>query len=236
MKRTAFLATSASIVALAPTLAEAATAVPGGTALVERKTNFDEAHFAKVLGRPAEIRQMWEILNPNPVVWNNIKNALNGLHFGYGYPEQKIAMAFAAHGPASSYNFSDYVWAKYRIGEFFNIKGPDGAFATKNYHYPSHTPFNLSGDPDNEKSTYQDRSIQTLQRRGLVMLTCHTAVEEQSRAIVKRGFAPAGMTGSQVAADILTHLIPGTIVVPSMVATVAVLQKRFGYAYTALAF
>ena len=68
------------------------------------------------------------------------------------------------------------------------------------------------------------------------MLTCHTAVEEQSRAIVKRGFAPAGMDGSQVAADILTHLIPGTIVVPSMVATVAVLQKRFGYAYTALAF
>jgi intracellular sulfur oxidation DsrE/DsrF family protein len=70
-----------------------------------------------------------------------------------------------------------------------------------------------------------------LQRRGMIVLTCHTAVEEQARAIVKRGFAPAGMTATDVAGDILTHLISGALVVPSMVATIAVLQSRYGYAY-----
>ncbi len=33
-----------------------------------------------------------------------------------------------------------------------------------------------------------------LQHRGLVVLTCHTAVEEQARALVKGGYAPAGAT------------------------------------------
>ena len=77
---------------------------------------------------------------------------------------------------------------------------------------------------------YQDVSIETLQRRGLIVLTCHTAVEEQARALVNKGFAP-GMTPSDVADDILTHLIPGAVVVPSMVATIAVLQARYHYTY-----
>ena len=83
------------------------------------------------------------------------------------------------------------------------------------------------------------RSVQTLvqgdklrlQKRGLIVLTCHTAVEEQARALVKNGFAPAGTSASAVADDILTHLIPGAIVVPSMVATLAVLQATYHYTY-----
>jgi intracellular sulfur oxidation DsrE/DsrF family protein len=39
------------------------------------------------------------------------------------------------------------------------------------------------------------------------------------------------MTAGDVAGDILTHLIPGALVVPSMVATIAVLQNKYGYAY-----
>jgi hypothetical protein len=34
-----------------------------------------------------------------------------------------------------------------------------------------------------------------------------------------------------VADDILTHLIPGAVVVPSMVATIAVLQTQYRYSY-----
>jgi intracellular sulfur oxidation DsrE/DsrF family protein len=44
------------------------------------------------------------------------------------------------------------------------------------------------------------------------------------------------MTPSEVANDILTHLIPGTHVVPSMVATVAVLQQKYHYSYIAPTF
>ena len=42
------------------------------------------------------------------------------------------------------------------------------------------------------------------------------------------------MTATEVAGDILTHLIPGAVVVPSMVAAIAVLQAKYGYTYLTL--
>lgn len=235
MNRSSFILASATVAALTGT-ADAAMAVPGGTMLVERKKNFDEAAFNAKLGRPAQIRQMCEAIAVKPVMWNNLKNSLNGLQFGYGYEADKIALAVAPHGASSSYTFSDYVWQKYHIGEFFGIKGDDGKTVSSNIWLKATSTYDTSADPNNEKSMYQDRSIEMLQRRGLVMMTCHTAVEEQSRAIVKKGFAPAGLTPTDVANDILTHLIPGAVVVPGMVATVAVLQARFHYTYLTLTF
>jgi hypothetical protein len=67
-------------------------------------------------------------------------------------------------------------------------------------------------------------------------MTCHTAVEEQARALVKAGNAPSDMSASQVADDILTHLIPGTHVVPSMMATIMVLQQKYHYGFQTLTF
>ena len=235
MNRSSFLLASASVAALTGT-ANAAEVVPGGSLLVERKKSFDEAAFNAKLGRPAKIRQMCEAIAVKPVMWNNLKNSLNALEFGYGYPASGIATALAPHGASSSYTYSDYVWEKYRIGEFFGIKGDDGKIVMKNIWLKATAPYNTSADPDDEASMYQDRSIEMLQRRGLVVMTCHTAVEEQSRAIVKKGFAPAGLTATDVANDILTHLIPGSVVVPGMVATVAVLQARFHYTYLTLTF
>jgi hypothetical protein len=128
------------------------------------------------------------------------------------------------------------VWQKYRIGEFLNIRDAQGQPVSRNLWLNAKNPYDPSADPGDEHGMYQDVSIEMLQRRGLIMLTCHTAVEEQSRALVAKGFAPAGMSAQDVADDILTHLIPGTLVNPSMVATVAVLQKAYGYTYAALTF
>ncbi len=235
MNRTGFLAASASLVAAGSAVQAIAEGVPGGTRLVERKADFNEGAFAKVVGRAADIRQMFESVSFKPTLLANVKNSLNGLHFGYGYPAGKIAIVLANHGPSSAYGYSDYVWKKYKIGEFFGIKNDAGAPIESNIWLKARAN-DTSADPDDEKSMYQDVSIETLQKRGVVFLTCHTAVEEQSRAIVKKGLAPAGMTGSEVAADILTHLIPGAVVVPSMVATVAVLQAKYHYTYAALTF
>jgi intracellular sulfur oxidation DsrE/DsrF family protein len=63
-----------------------------------------------------------------------------------------------------------------------------------------------------------------------VFITCHTAVEEQARGLIKAGLAP-GMKPAEVAADILTHLIPDAVVVPGGVGAIAVLQQKFGYTY-----
>ncbi|MGB6519144.1 MAG: hypothetical protein WBE79_11655 [Candidatus Cybelea sp.] len=229
MNRKGFLASSATLAA-APSLAQAQ-GIPGGAHRVERRADFDERSFAAIVGRPAQIRQLYEAVTFEPAVLGSIKNSFNGLQFGFGYPAGAIAIALAGHGPSAVYGYSDYLWRKYQLGEFLKLRDSTGQPVLTNVYLNSRAAFDPQAEPDDDAGTYQDASIETLQRRGMIVLTCHTAVEEQARAIVKRGFAPAGMTASDVAGDILTHLIAGALVVPSMVATIAVLQSRYGYAY-----
>jgi hypothetical protein len=234
MNRSAFLTASAALAAASGGVASAQS-VPGGTHFVERRGDFDPEAFAAIVGRDARIRQLWEAVAFKPTVWNNVKNSMNGLQFGFGYPAGSFAMAFAAHGPSSAYGYTDYVWKKYRIGEYFDAKDVAGSTAESNVYYAKRAAIDLGADPDEDAGMYQDTSIEMLQRRGLTYLTCHTAVEEQARGIVAKGFAPAGMRPPEVAADILTHLIPRAVVVPSMVAAVAVLQATYRYTYITLA-
>jgi len=235
MNRSTFLAGSASLAALAPTSASAAENIPGGTHLVERKADFNEAEFSRLVGKPADIRQMWEAVAFKPAVFNNVKNSLNALRFGFGYAQDRIAIVFCPHGASSSYTYTDYIWTKYKIGDFFKLTDAKSNPITSNVFLKPAKALSSSSDPDDENGMFQDTSIETLQNRGVVFLTCHTAVEEQARGLVKAGNAPGGMSASDVADDILTHLIPGTHVVPGMVATVAVLQQRYHYSYITLA-
>ena len=233
MNRNGFLTASATLLAAAGTPA-IADSVPGGSKFVERKEDFDEAAFANAVSRPADIRQVFEPVGFNPTILNSVKNSLNGLEFGFGYPANRITIVVAAHGPSSAYAFSDYVWQKYKIGQYISAKDSAGTTLTSNTFLK--TKSTDPGSPDDPKGLYQDTQVETLQKRGVIFLTCHTAVEEHAKKLVAQGYAPAGMSPTQVADDILTHLIPGAIVVPSMVATVAVLQAKHNYTYASLAF
>jgi hypothetical protein len=169
-----------------------------------------------------------------PSMLGNVKNCFNGLQFGYGHEANRITIAVAGHGPSAGYTYSDYIWSKYKFGELFKIEDAQGKTIERNLWFKATSTYNPAADPDDQRGMYQDASIEMLQRRGVLFLTCHTGVEEQAREIVKRGFSPAGMSAKDVAADMLVHLIPGALVNPSIVATVAVLQKVYGYTYAAL--
>lgn len=231
LNRKGFIAASASLAAASAADAEG---IPGGTHRVERTSDFDRAAFAAVVGRPAQIRQVYEAVAFAPSVLGSIKNSFNGLQFGFGYAPTSIAIALAGHGPSAVYGYSDYLWKKYRFGQFFKLSDAAGGPIATNEFLISRASFDPTADPDDDHGMYQDVSLTTLQRRGLIVLTCHTAVEEQARALVKAGFAPMKMTPNDVADDILTHLVPGAIVVPSMVATIAVLQSSYRYTYLSL--
>jgi len=229
MDRKGFLV-SAATAAATPSIGSAQN-VPGGTHRVERQADFDEGAFNAIVGRPAQIRQLYEAVTFEPAMLASIKNSFNGLQFGFGYRPDRIAIALAGHGPSAVYGYSDYIWKKYRVGEFFKLHDAAGAAISNNVYLVSRAPYDRSANPDDQAGMYQDTSIATLQRRGLIVLTCHTAVEEQAGNLVREGFAPAGMTDEAVASDILTHLIDGAVVVPSMVATIAVLQSKYRYSY-----
>jgi hypothetical protein len=163
----------------------------------------------------------------------NVKNSLNGLRFGAGLPADQIQIVCALNGPANAANFSDYVWQKYRIGEFEKEKDPKtGEPAVRNIYYPSPAGPSLkyaSDDPNSPDSAYQDFSVQGLQARGVKFLSCHSSIEEAARGLIKQLNLSA--PPEEIAKDIQAHLVPGVILVPALASALALLQGDGHYSY-----
>jgi hypothetical protein len=165
----------------------------------------------------------------------NAKNSLTGLEFGSGVPAEQIQIVCALNGPANMANYADYVWQKYRIGEWIKVDDPkSGQPALRNIFYPSvaGTPLHyLSEDPSNEDSAYQDFSVQGLQARGVRFLSCHSSTEEAARSLIKLHNLTS--QPEDIVKDIHAHALPGVIMVPALSAALALLQCEGHYGYMA---
>lgn len=202
--------------------------------LVEKASDWKIADFDRLVGNSSRVKQVFD---ENQIgggkFLNNIKNSLNGLQFGFNIPADQIKIVAAMHGSANALNFDDYVWQKYRIGEWLKVldrktrqpAARNPFFASKaapEMHYAAQ-------DPGDENSLFQDTSIQALQLRGVQFLCCHTATEEQSRALIEQ-FA-LSQRPEEIVKDLLAHTIPGTLVVASMGSAIALLQSEGHYSY-----
>ena len=198
--------------------------------LVEKTGDWSSKSFRALMGRAARYRQVYDITIINQGVFlNNIKNSLNGFQFSYGAAPEEINIVAALHGSANLLNFDDAMWTKYRLGEYADVKDPaTGAPAKRNIFHLSKADSN-NRNPDDERSIYQDHSIQGLQKRGVQFLICHTATEEQARKLIQRFHLPS--KPEEIVNDLLAHKLPGSQVVPSMVAAVAILQLEAHFSY-----
>ena len=148
--RTGSPARAASL-ARADSLARAVDApVPGGSALVEKASDFDLARFTKIVATPASNKVVWDLTTIGKAL-GNVNNSLNGYHFGFGFGPGQAHMIVALHGAANTANFSDETWAKYRLGEWLHIDDPKtGKPATRNIWL--HSSANGSTDEQDEKT------------------------------------------------------------------------------------
>ena len=164
-----------------------------------------------------------------------VKNSLNGLHYGFGVPVDQIRIICGMHGPANLLNYDDYVWTKYRIGDWLEINDPrTGQPAVRNPYYLSKLTEDAAvitegTSPDAENSPLQDATMRGLQRRGVRFLSCHTALEEQVRQLIKH--YTLSEPPETIVRDMLVHTVPDVLVVASMVSAIALLQCEGGYSY-----
>jgi hypothetical protein len=130
-------------------------------------------------------------------------------------------------------NYTDYVWEKYRIGEWAKENDPKtGEPAVRNFFYPSSAGPSLkysSDDPSDPNSAYQDFSVQGLQARGVRFLSCHSSIEETARAVIKKNNLSA--QPEDVVKDMQAHILPGVLLVPALSAALALLQGDGRYSY-----
>jgi len=194
------------------------------------------ASFEELLGEKARVKQLFDITQvEDGASLAKIKNSLNGLHFGFGVPVDQIRAIGGLHGPANLLNYDDYVWSKYKIGAWLKINDPKTREpAVRNPFYQSALSeeaarITASTDPNDERSPLQDASMQGLQRRGVRFLSCHTALEEQVRQLIKH--YSLSEDPETIVRDMLTHTVPGVLVVASMVSAIALLQCEGRYSY-----
>jgi hypothetical protein len=204
--------------------------------LVWEASEWKLSEFLKLVNEPARVKQVFDVVQiANGAALNSIKNAFNGLQFGFGIPKDQIKIVAALHGDANMLNYDDYVWDKYKIGEWLNVTDPaSGKPAVKNLFYKSKSALkkgSASKDPDGPDSSYQDTSMQALQARSIHFLSCHTALEEQVRVLIRRNQLP--QSPEDVVRDMLAHTEPGVLVVAAMAAAIAVLQAEGHYTYIA---
>ncbi len=190
---------------------------PAEAQLVYKTTDWNLADFDRLLKNRARVKQVFdETQIGGGRFLNNIKNSINGLHFSFSVAADQILILCAMHGPANMLNFDDYVWKKYRIGEWLKVDDPPtGQPAVRNPYPREKGRFDAqcaSQDPSDENSSFQDASIQALQARGVQFLCCHTATEEQARALIKLyGLA---QQPEEIVKDLLAHTVPGVLVWP----------------------
>jgi intracellular sulfur oxidation DsrE/DsrF family protein len=227
LTRRSFVETAGMGLAAAAALAGSST--PSEAQLVYRKSDWHSGQFDKLMHIQARVKQVFDIRGIGEGKFlNNVKNSLNGLQFGFGIPMDSIHIATAMHGPSNMLNFDDAAWQKYGIGKLVQVDDPKtGAPAVRNIYFAQKE--SKSQDPDNPESTFQDASLQALHARGVTFLSCHTATEEQVRGFVKSG----KMQGSteEIVNDLQSHVLPGVIVVPAMVAAIALLQSEGHFSY-----
>jgi len=197
--------------------------------LVYQHNDWKFAEFDALIKQRARVKQIFDVRAiADGGFLNAIKNSLNGLHFGFEIPADQIKIVVAAHGPANMLNFDDSMWAKYRLGEFLKVNDPKtGKPAVRNPYFPK-SPV-TSTDPESRASVFQDTSIESLQSRGIKLLSCHNSTQAQARELVEQ--YSLKQPSEEITQDLQAHILPGVLLVPAMVAAITLLQSEGHYTY-----
>ena len=209
---------------------------PAEAQLVWSTSEWKLASFEGLLHEKATVKQLFDITRvEDGASLAKVKNSLDGLHYGFGVPVDQIKIICGMHGQANLLAYDDYVWEKYQIGAWLEINDPRTRQpAVKNPYYFSKLTDDaarITADTDlnAETSPLQDASMQGLQRRGVRFLSCHTALEEQVRQLIKH--YTLSEAPETIVRDMLAHTVPGVLVVASMVSAIALLQCEGRYSY-----
>jgi intracellular sulfur oxidation DsrE/DsrF family protein len=137
---------------------------------------------------------------------------LTGPH-AYGVPENQLGVVLVLRHSAIPIAFSDPLWAKYKLGEVFDIRDPvSNAPSTRNFF--------INAKPEDMK--LPDASIDKLIARGVKVGVCDVAMHVFSGMVAKK----MGMAPEAVHKEWLGGLVPGATPVPSGVIAVNGAQSR----------
>src|SRR5206468_10435757 len=150
---------------------------------------------------------MWHTLRSNtlnpPMFYLDVHRDVSGLE----YPDVNVVVGV---NTSFAINASDVLWAKYALGERFDVKDPStGKPALRNVY--------LGTGTDDTRS-----SVRMLQARGAVVIQCNMALSGAISGLARDSGTPV----AEVDAEVRAGLLPGVKVVPALTWAVGMLQER----------
>lgn len=170
-----------------------------------------ETWLNRITGKHKMVFDAPEVNGGMPVIWPRVW--LNGNNENYGTKDTDNSGVIILRHSAIPIAMKDELWAKYKLGEAFNIKDGD-APATKN-GFAKVMPLPLPGT-----------GLEALIASGTLVGCCNVALTVYSAMVAQK----MGLDAAAVKADWVAGLLPGVQVVPSGVLAVARAQEK-GCAY-----
>ena len=166
-----------------------------------------EAWLNKITGKHKMVFDAPEVNSGMPVVWPRVW--LNGNNENYGTKDTDNSAVIVLRHAGIPIAMQDATWAKYKLGEAFNIKDGDAA-ATRNV-FAKQMPLPLPGT-----------GIEQLLASGAQFGVCNVALTVYSGMVAQK----MNMDAATVKADWVAGLMPGVQVVPSGVLAVSRAQEK----------
>lgn len=188
--------------------------------LVDEPGLWDHEAAMAILAYRAEPRQVWENSDIAAPWLGLMRESMNGQVFAHHHPD--FFAVSATHGSAHLALFTQAMWDKYDFASrTVGIAKKNSFIIEKAGVAPSDDRHDIAGFYGAENN-----NITSLQRRGVVFLGCHDSIHAIARSLQ----AKTGTDPDVIAADLTNHMIPGVVLVPSVVAFLAEIQ-RAGFSY-----
>jgi hypothetical protein len=232
------LAAAAEAPPLTPAGAASLDALMRRLAVAPRRRNFqtvpmiltepeqwDHEALSEVLNYQPDTKQAWDMTDMAGPWLNLMRNALNAQVWSFRHPD--FLVVAECHGTAQLALYDQAMWTKYEIEKLTG-----GKFKTNTLIEPKKAASANPRDFENPAGVFSpaDNSIPALMARGVVFMSCHNAIWEQSAALLKQGINPDGLSHEALAAELTNHLVPGVVLTPGAVGTMPELQ-RAGFHY-----
>ena len=186
--------------------------------LVDKPDLWDHEAAAEILRYPGKPCQVWENSDLGSAWLNLMREALNGQVFAHDHAD--FLEVSATHGAAHLALFNQAMWDKYKLAERTNGLATRNSFIIEK---PGTSPVDDRHDIGGFYGV-ANNNIVSLQRRGMVFVGCHDTVHATARSLT------TGDDADGIAAELTNNLIPGVVLVPSVVAFLAELQQA-GFTY-----
>jgi intracellular sulfur oxidation DsrE/DsrF family protein len=133
----------------------------------------------------------------------------------YRMEPPRVNIVVGARGTGIPILFSDSLWARYRLGEQYEVfrPGTKDAYDVNPFSARNVQPGGLIA---------AEQTVESLQRRGVLFLACRNTIAATSKRLSAAGFGPA----EEVQRTIEGGLLAGVVLVPAMLVAFTQMQER----------